>query len=498
MRFSGFFVATIAIVIAALGLLPLSGAVQGQPAPAPKPPAALPAPQFSSSGTQPQRVTPTSMGQLQLSFAQVVKKTAPAVVNIYARKIVRPSALYEDPVFRRFFGIPEGGRAGPRKVPSSLGSGVIVRSDGVIVTNNHVVAQADEIMVVLPDKREFEAKVLLADEKSDLAILQINPGGKALPTLRFHDSDNAEVGDIVLAIGNPFGVGQTVTSGIISALARTQIGISDYQFFIQTDAAINPGNSGGALVTLDGGLIGINTAIYSRSGGSVGIGFAIPSNMVKLVVDTALGGGQLRRPWIGVSGGPVTAAIAESLGFDRPQGIILDEVDRNGPAAQAGLKSGDVVTAVDGFEVNDPQAMKFRLATKGVGNSAQVTYWRNSQKGLVNVRLVKAPDTPARDITEVDGPNPLEGAKIGNLNPAFAEELKVDATRGVVVLQMKRNAIAARVGIRSGDIVLEINGEKTGNVDDAVDALSQPQPRGWRLVMERKGRAYELSVPPIR
>jgi Do/DeqQ family serine protease len=446
------------------------------------------------------RVTPTSMGQLQLSFSDVVKRTAPAVVNVYTRKIVRRSPMLDDPFFRRFYGIPDQAARGPasRKVQNSLGSGVIVRSDGIVVTNNHVIEGADEIVVVLSDKREFDAKILLADDKTDLAVLKIDTAGKALPALRFHNSDDAQVGDIVLAIGNPFGVGQTVTSGIISALARTQVGVSDYQFFIQTDAAINPGNSGGALVTMNGDLIGINTAIFSKTGGNVGIGFAIPANMVKLVAASAESGGkQIARPWIGVDGQPVTSEIAESLGLDRPQGILLQDVPAASPLARAGLKQGDVVTKIDGFEVNDLQSLRYRMATKGVGKTAEIGYLRNGTATTAQVALVTAPDFPARAKTVVNGPNPFNGATVSNLNPAFAEELGISRTRGVVIAKVERRSLAARVGFRPGDFVLEVNGREINGLDVLNEQLQQ-RPRAWEIAVERGGQVRRVRLPPVR
>ncbi|PCI44922.1 MAG: serine protease, partial [Alphaproteobacteria bacterium] len=293
---------------------------------------------------------PSSKIEVQLSYAPVVKRAAPAVVNIYTKRVVRTrsySPFANDPFFQRFFGDRLGGR--PReRIQRSLGSGVIVGEDGVIVTNHHVVEGADEITVALSDRREYDAEIILDDEKADLAILRINTGGEKLPTLKFSDSDTVEVGDLVLAIGNPFGVGQTVTSGIVSALARTQVSGQDYQFFIQTDAAVNPGNSGGALIGMNGELIGINTAIFSRSGGSNGIGFAIPANMVRHVVSSALMGGELVRPWFGGGGQAVTSDIAESLGFDRPGGILVDDIYAGGPADKAGLEQGDVILSIDG------------------------------------------------------------------------------------------------------------------------------------------------------
>jgi serine protease Do len=434
----------------------------------------------------PARVVPTSVQQMQLSFASVVKRTAPAVVNIYSKRKVR-NPFADDPFFGRMFG-------GRERVQSALGSGVIVRSDGIIVTNNHVVANADEIVVALADRREFEAKVLLADERTDLAILRVNTAGKALPTLAFHDSDDAEVGDIVLAIGNPFGVGQTVTSGIVSALARTQVGVSDHQFFIQTDAAINPGNSGGALVTVDGKLIGVNTAIFSRSGGSIGIGFAVPSNMVKVVLNTALGGAkQVARPWLGIDTQPVDARLAESLGLDRPIGLLVRDVVPGSPAAQAGLQRQDVITKVDDFAVNDEQGLNFRVATKGIGNSANLTYLRSGQPRTAAVRLIGEPAGVARATTEIDGSNPLQGATVANLSAGMAEDMGINAKTGVVITDVADRSIAERYGFEPGDVILGINGRKVTSVASLREVLARPS-RGWSIAVDRNGSRLSLSV----
>src|SRR5215471_2073618 len=276
---------------------------------------------------------PTSMGQVQLTFAPVVKRVAPGVVNVYSKSVVQTQVnpFFNDPLFSQLFGTPEM----RQRVQQSLGSGVIVRGDGLIVTNNHVVEGGNEITVALSDKREFRAKVLLADPRTDLAVLKIDTHGENLPVVPFANSDAVQVGDLVLAIGDPFNVGQTVTMGIVSALARTQVSASDYQFFIQTDAAINPGNSGGALVTTDGKLAGINTSILSRTGGSIGIGFAIPANLARRVLDGA--GGGVKLAWVGADGQPVTADIAASLGIPVPNGVLLKSVYPGGPVANAGM-----------------------------------------------------------------------------------------------------------------------------------------------------------------
>jgi serine protease Do len=431
------------------------------------------------------RVVPQSSGQLQLSFAEVVRKTAPAVVNIYTKRKAR-NPFADDPFFRRFFNAPRGGR-----VQTSLGSGVIVRGDGVIVTNNHVVAGADEIVVALADRREFEARVILADERTDLAVLRVN--ARSLPALRFHDSDDAEVGDIVLAIGNPFGVGQTVTSGIISALARTRVGISDHQFFIQTDAAINPGNSGGALVTIGGNLIGINSAIFSRSGGNIGIGFAIPANMVKTVVDTALGGAKtVARPWLGIDTQPVDSDFAESVGLDRPIGVAITSVAQGSPAAQAGLREGDIITKVDDVEVNDPQGLNFRTATKGIGNTVNVTYIRGGQVRSTSVRLSKEPEGAPRSGAEIDGRNPLQGAMVANLTPALADELGVEPGSGVLITDVSRSGFAAQYGFAPGDLIVSVNGRKVSSVSALQAALKGA--KGWRITAVGPNGTKTISV----
>jgi len=277
---------------------------------------------LAKSPPTPQYVVPQSMAQVSLTFAPIVKRVAPAVVNVYTRSVVQApvNPFFSDPFFRQFFG---GGGLSRERVQQSLGSGVIVRADGTIMTNNHVVQGGQDIVVALSDKREFKAKVLVADPRTDLAILKIDTHGEALPTLAFADSDKVQVGDLVLAVGDPFGVGQTVTMGIVSALARTQVSASDYQFFIQTDAAINPGNSGGALVTTDGKLAGINTSIVSNSGGSVGIGFAIPSNTVKNVVAQLEKSGKVTRGFIGVQAQNVTAAMAGCVPRVRSRGCSV-------------------------------------------------------------------------------------------------------------------------------------------------------------------------------
>jgi len=350
-----------------------------------------------------------------------VKRVAPAVVNVYATHAVQNNnPLMSDPFFRQFFG---GGM--PREqVERSLGSGVIVEASGLVVTNYHVIEDASEVKVALSDKREFDADIVLKDQRSDLAVLRVKGAKERFPTLEFADSDALEVGDVVLAIGDPFGVGQTVTHGIVSAVARTQVGVSDYQFFIQTDAAINPGNSGGALVDINGRLVGINSAIYSRSGGSQGIGFAIPANMVRVVVASAEGGSAaVKRPWLGAKLQDVTPEIAESLGLARPSGALVASIAAGSPAARAGIKTGDLIVSVDGATVDDPNAFDYRFATKPLGGAAQVGVVRQGKSFVVPVSLEPLPDTP-RDEVEIKNHSPFAGATVANLSPALADELQ--------------------------------------------------------------------------
>ena len=450
----------------------------------------------SPAAAQQQRVVPESAPAMKQSFAPVVKRAAPAVINVYVSRKVKQivSPFADDPFFSRLFGDNFGI---PReRIQNSLGSGVLVSPDGLAVTNNHVIQGSGEaeITVALSDGREFPAKVILKDEKTDLVVLRLDAQGVTFPAIDFSDSDSLEVGDIVLAIGDPFGVGQTVTSGIVSALARTQVGISDYQFFIQTDAAINPGNSGGALVDMDGHLVGINTAIFSRSGGSHGIGFAIPSNMVRLVVQAALQGGTVQRPWFGASLQPVTSDLAESLGLDRPGGALIKGVYAKGLAARAGLKAGDVVVSIDGKRVQDPQALQYRFVTKGLGGAAELGIMRHGQAMTAKVPMVAAVEDPPRDERDVDGRNPLVGAKVANLSPAVAEELGIEEEGpGVVVLDVKPNTPAARLGVKRGDLVIVLNNNKVTSVAGLVKALGA-SPEGWRLSFQREGQVYNLAI----
>lgn len=450
-----------------------------------------------------QRQVPQNRTAIQYSFAPIVKNAASTVVNVHVRKRVRKrvSPFFDDPFFRRFFGRGLG-RLPTDRIQSSLGSGVIVSVDGVVVTNFHVIKNAisetDEngegnIKVALADKREFSAKLILKDERTDLAILRIIAPGTKFDFLSIEDSDNLEVGDLVLAIGNPFGVGQTVTSGIVSALARTRVGISDFQFFIQTDAAINPGNSGGALVDMSGKLVGINTAIFSRSGESNGVGFAIPSNMVRLVVESAISGGTVKRPWFGAKLQTVTSDIAETLGLDRPAGALLSFVHSNGPAQKAGLKVGDVIVGVDGKPVSDPRAFEYRFATKGLDKRVVLDIIRAGRIKQVALRTIGAPETVPRQATWLQTNSPFAGAQVANLSPALAEELSLEETNGVVVQDVRDRSSARSLGLRQGDIIMQVNGRKIGSVDDLQTVLRR-RFADWQFLIKRGGRVLSTRI----
>ncbi len=432
------------------------------------------------------RVVPSDPGKVLLSYSAVVKRAAPAVVNVYSARINRNRAMASDPFFQRFF----GGVQQPPRVEQSLGSGVIVTADGLIVTNNHVVNGADQILVALADRREFPAKLVFADARLDLALLRIE--AKGLPVVPLGDSDRAEVGDIVLAIGDPFGVGQTVTHGIVSATARTGQGVSNYQYFLQTDAAINPGNSGGALLDMQGRLLGINTAIASPSGGSNGVGFAIPSNMVKVFIGGAKTG-KLVTGWIGAEGEALTTATATQLGLDRPGGVLVTGVTPGSPSAAAGIKAGDILLAVDGKEVVDPAQLRYRIAVLGVGNNVDVDLRRGSERLTVAMKLAAPPENPPRALTRIGGNNLLTGVTVGNLSPAFAQEVGAGLPeKGIVVTEIAGASLAARYGfLKPGDLIEAVGGRPVRNAAEAAAAATSGPPS---VRFNRGGRPAECGV----
>lgn len=444
----------------------------------------------------PDRLAPQSRTEVTLSFAPVVRKALPSVVNVYASRAEKRQVnpLFDDPVFRRFFGggdTPGGssGGGGGNPTSQSLGSGVIIDPTGLVVTNYHVIEGMTNVKVALADRREYEADIVLRDQRTDLAVLRLKGAGAGLPAMELGDSDALEVGDLALAIGNPFGVGQTVTQGIISANARTQAGISDYGFFVQTDAAINPGNSGGALIDMQARLVGINSAIFSKTGGSVGIGFAIPVNMVKIVVAAAKSGGsKVRRPWLGASMQGLSKEIADSIGLDRPSGALVTDVTDKSPAMQAGLKRGDVVVSVDGQIVDDPEGVGYRLGTKSIGGTSTLSVLREGRKIAVPLSLSVAPENPPRDAVKIKGASPLSGATVLNVSPATIEELSIEGvSSGVAVGDVEADTPAANVSLQRGDVILAINDAKIATTRD-MERATAGRHYYWKVTLTRGGQ----------
>jgi Do/DeqQ family serine protease len=458
---------------------------------------ALLAPWVAGIPAQAQKQVPPSRAAVQYSFAPIVRRAAPAVVNVYVRRRVRAfaSPFANDPFFRQFFG-DQFGRPSER-IQSSLGSGVIVTPDGIVVTNTHVIkGRGDtEIRIALADKREFDAKVLTQDDKTDIAILKIENGETQFPTLELEDSDTLEVGDLVLAIGNPFGVGQTVTSGIVSALARSEVGRStSSQVFIQTDAAINPGNSGGALVDMAGKVVGINTMIFSKSGGSHGIGFAIPSNLVRLYVDAAVQGQKVERPWLGARLEQVTREVAEGLGLDRIAGAMIARISDGGPAALAGLRAGDVITHVDDVPVSDTRAVHYRLTTRGIGKTVRLTIVRNQEPQVISLKLRAAPAPGRDDVRNLAGEHPLDGARVANMIPGVADTLGIDDVEGVAILSVRPRSVAKRLGFRTGDILIEVGRQPIESIAALEKAIAKRR-RVWVMKVRRGNKVLNLRVP---
>ena len=447
---------------------------------------------FGAGALAAERQVPPSQGAVQLSFAPVVKRVAPAVVNVYASRVVEQqvSPFFADPFFRRFFG-DLGGQPSQR-VQRSLGSGVIIDSSGLIVTNYHVIEHADQVKVALSDKREFPAEIVLKDQRSDLAVLKISGAG-TLPTIGFANSDKVEVGDLVLAIGDPFGVGQTVTSGIVSAFAHVPGDQSQDQYFIQTDAAINPGNSGGALVDMNGQLVGINRMIVTPSGGSTGIGFAIPSNLVRAVVAAASTGQAPKRPWLGATLQSVTQEIADAMGLATPGGVLVSDVAPNGPAAAAHLKSKDLIMSVDGEPVGDVGTLNYRLATLGVGGTAKLGIVRDGRQYQTTIKLEAAPETVPRAEMTISGGSPVAGATVLNLSPAVADEMLYTGNpSGVIVSGVSDNSPASGAGLRRGDVIVKLNGVSIDTTRQLARVAGQ-NTNYWDLVIDRGGKQLRLQ-----
>ncbi len=400
----------------------------------------------------------TKTGQ---AMAEVVAAVKPAVVNISSAKTVKlpgmQSPFFDDPLFKRFFGDEFGQPGKSRKFKQSgLGSGVIVDKDGYILTNYHVIKDADEIKVKLSDKREFKGKVVGIDPKTDLAVIKID--SDHLPSIRIGDSDKLKVGETVIAIGNPFGLNQTVTSGIVSATGRANVGIADYEDFIQTDAAINPGNSGGALVNVRGELVGINTAIFSTSGGYQGVGFAIPSSMAKIVMENLVRKGKVVRGWLGVSIQPVTPELAKQFGIKEDRGALVGDVVEGSPAEKAGIQRGDVITAIDGKDINDPAALRNMVAGIPPGTKVSLTVLRSGKEQKMEVLIAELPSKLQKAKGKFD--NLLNGVIIQNLTSEIKGEMDLPKRlTGVVVTEVEDNSPAAGV-IAAGDIILEVNRKK--------------------------------------
>ncbi|MEO0497730.1 MAG: Do family serine endopeptidase [Pseudomonadota bacterium] len=451
---------------------------------------------FTGDESRP-RTLPQSREQITLSFAPLVQDTSPSVVNIFADRMVRQrSPFADDPFFERFFNRRPGGQ---QRQQNSLGSGVIVGADGTIITNNHVIADADSIRVVLEDGNEYEAKVLVRDEDSDLAALRIDTGYE-LPSLPLGDSDALLVGDLVLAIGNPFGVGKTVTSGIVSAVARSRRGLSDFGFFIQTDAAVNPGNSGGALIDMNGSLVGENTAIFSRSGGSNGIGFAIPSNMVRAILRSVnqvpAGSGQvvIARPYFGADLQPVSPDIAQQLGMRAPRGALVTALDPNGPAREAGLQPGDVVVAIGDNAVANPDAFNYRLFTAGVGARVDLQAVRRGEIKRFVVELTEEAEGSLFEEIEIKGSTPFAGAKVSAMDRRVLRRLRVRTNdpQGVIVTAVQQRSVAARF-VRPGDIIRSVNGTAIRSISDLREVVSSGS-RNWSYTLERRGSLVRQFV----
>ncbi|MCX6625032.1 MAG: DegQ family serine endoprotease [Acidobacteria bacterium] len=451
-------------------------------------------------------VSAQDAGSLSAGFAPIVKRAMPAVVNIASSRVTKTrggeNPLFNDPMFREFFGdqLPNGG--GPReRKEHGLGSGVIVNQQGYILTNNHVVEKASEITVSLSDRREFKGKVVGSDPMSDLAVVKIDAGG-SLPALPFSDSSNAMVGDIVLAIGNPFGIGQTVTMGIVSATSRGGLGIEDYEDFIQTDAAINPGNSGGALINHRGELVGINTAILAgRSGGNQGIGFAIPINMARQVMDQILKNGRVIRGYIGIGIQAVTPDLAKAFGMKDPNGVAITSVEPEGPAAGSGLQVGDVVTSLNGEDVKDINAFRLRVSQMAPGATVKLTVLHeNGQKKEITVKLGELPtDKAQRGATpgEDNEGTTLAGVTVDRLTPQIIQRLGVPSTtRGVVITNIDPASNGAESGLQQGDVIQSINRQPVTSVADYSRLLRQAGKNAVLLRIARGQGSLFIVVQP--
>jgi serine protease Do len=439
---------------------------------------------------------------LTTSFAPIVKNAQPAVVSIASTKVVKISGgdeglspFFDDPMFRRFFGDGPQDRFGEPRAQREhgLGSGVIVSPDGYILTNNHVIEGADEIKAYTSDKREMKAHVIGADPKTDIAVVKVE--AKNLPTLPFADSSQAQVGDIALAIGNPFGVGQTVTMGIISATGRGNLGIEDYEDFIQTDAAINPGNSGGALINTSGQLIGVNTAILSRAGGNQGVGFAVPSNLARAVMNQLLRNGKVARGYLGVMIQPVTSEISKAFNLPDARGALIGEVAPDGPAAKAGLAQGDVITELNGQHVDDSRELRLKISQLAPGSSVKLKLLRNGNPHEVAITLGELPNEKVAANGKKPESDWLEGLSVENLTPQIARQLELPSgASGVVVTDVQNGSRADDAGLRRGDVIQQVNRQQVKNVAEFERAMKQAGDKSAVLLVNRNGHTSFVAI----
>ena len=442
-----------------------------------------------------QNALPVSLGNFANGFSAVIKPALPAVVNIRTSKIVKPQAnqmspMFNDPMFRQFFGdqFGQGGKPHAER-EQALGSGVIITPDGTILTNNHVIDGATDIKVQLSDKREFVAKLVGADPKSDVAVLKIE--GKDLPTLPLGDSSQLNVGDLIFAIGDPFGVGETATMGIVSATGRSQLGIEDYENFIQTDAAINPGNSGGAMIDIHGILVGINTAILSHggSGGNEGVGFAIPMSMAKPVMDQILAHGKVIRGYLGVHIQDFSPELAKSFNFNQSGGVLIGDVSANTPAANAGLKKGDVIVKLNGQAESDSNDLRNTISQMSPGTQVKLDIWRDGKVQPFTVTLGELPkDKETTESSDDSSSGEIQGIDVQDLTPEISQQLNLPSgTHGVVVTSVDPASAAAAAGINRGDLIQEINHKPVTSASQYKQLMSGASGQPILLLINRGG-----------